>query len=231
MRLAPPEHRAYTYRVIVQPAEPAVDLDTFKLHIKKTSTAEDTILQMYLNAAITYAEKFTRRDFTYRTYETFRDFFPGSGQNEGYYSYGNVPSGSQVYSSGENIGYEIRKSPLVSVEEISYTDSEGNSGVVVLSSVYYNTREDDYSEILTLPGQSWPTNVMNRLQAIRIEFICGMADTTANFLLQHAELSVAIMEIATNLWANRGDCSECSCKNATPPQARMVLMQNRIENM
>ena len=80
MRLAPPSHRAYTYKVTVPPVNGAVSLATFKSHIKKTGSSEDALLQIYLDAAINFAEGFIRRDLITRTYETFRDFFPLSGK-------------------------------------------------------------------------------------------------------------------------------------------------------
>ena len=106
MRLAPPDHRAYTYKVTIAPATGAVPLQTFKDHIKRTNSSEDSLLQVYLDAAIDYAEGFIRRDLITRTYETFRDFFPLPGQNEGYYAFGSIPNRSSISTSfNSNVGF------------------------------------------------------------------------------------------------------------------------------
>ena len=229
MRLAPPQHRAYSYKVVAGPStnpeELAVKLSTFKLHIKVTSASQDALLTLYLQAAIAYAEKKTRRDFVTRTYETFRDFFPLPVQNEGYYTGGAIPSFSNVTTDIGNFGFEIRKSPLLSIGSVEYLQS--GVFVTVSADVYYNTLEDDYSELLLLDGQDWPDDVDLRMQAVKITFNSGFGTEA----VVPQELKEAILLIATALYANRGDCSESGCKDFTPAAAKMILLQNRIENL
>jgi len=231
MRMIPPSHRAYTYKVSVPP-DPnnlAVTLETFKLHIKRTSTAEDTVLKLYLNAAINYAEGFIRRDLITRTYQTFRDFFPLPGGSEGYYvAPYNLPSGPNgVWPTATgNIGFEIRKSPLQSIEVIEYLKNAVFQ--TVATTVYYNTLEADYSEVLTLENQQWPTDADRRLQTIRITFKNGFGDTEANI---PKDIQNAILEHATALWANRGDCDNATAKATLPAAAQATYLQNRLELM
>ena len=227
-------HRAYTYKVLVAPAELPVSLDTFKLHIKRKTSIEDSLLTIYLNAAIEYAEIFTRRCLINRTFRTFRDFFPHPYQNEGYYSFGVIPPGygNYIQTTNINVGFELRKSPLVSVEAIQYWPEGGGGLVTVNSGVYYNTEEEDYSEVLNNTNQEWPTNVLQRLQAVRIDFICGMG---ANESQIAACWKDAILAHATNLWANRGDCGGCPTgsvvKSAVPPSSHDFYLTKRIHNL
>lgn len=229
-RFAPPQHRAYTYKVTVQPAESAVTLATFKEHIKEEgSTDEDALLQRMLNSAIASGEKLTRRDFIQRTYKTFRDFFPFYGQNEGYYTAGFIPSRGRVLTNFDsNVGFEIRKSPLVSVTEIKYQDNK-NVEQTVDASIFYNTVEDDYSEILTNPDQLWPEDVRVTMQVIEITFICGLAANATTFESEHPDLTEAILDHAASMWANRGDCDGKG--NAMPAQSKSIYLQCRIENL
>ena len=213
--------RAFTYKVTVPPANLAVSLDTFKLHIKATSLENDTLLTLYLQAAITYCEQFTRRDLITRTYETFRDVFPGFRGYE-------PPFVNAAITTG-NIGFEIRRSPLQSIEKIEYLVSAVLT--LVDDTIYYNTVETDYSEVLTLEGNSWPTDSDNRLQAIKITFKTGFGDDETDIPDQFQE---AIMAHAAQMWANRGDCdisSSADVKAAVPPASRIIYMQNRIENL
>lgn len=217
-------HRAFTYKVTVAPAVLAVPLATFKLHIKATSLEDDALLTLYLEAAIKYCEQITRRDLITRTYETFRDVFPGVGNIHGIQDIGDL-----VASQNGNIGFEIRRSPLQTIESIEYLVDAVLTPVA--GTVFYSTIEEDYSEVLTLEGQSWPSDTDNRLQAIKITFKTGFGDADTDIPDCYQS---AIMAHAANMWANRGDCdvaSSADVKSAVPPVARIVYAQNRIENL
>lgn len=231
MRIAPAKHRAYTYKITLPPSESAVSLDTLKAHLKITTNDEDVILQMYLDASIRHAENCTKRTFLYTGFDTFRDFFPSPCQNEGYYTAGVIPSlAAGINFSNDNVGFEIRRSPLVTIDNITYTDTS-DATVAVPGTVYYNTLEEDYSEIVTNPGQDWPTDVAKKMQAITISFTAGLAPDSATFEAQQPDLVNAVIQIAANLWANRGDCGDDACGNATPAGARSALMKRRIESL
>ncbi len=230
-KLAPPKRRDYTYTVIIPPTELPVSLQKFKDYIKKPSSTEDSVLTMFLAAATVEAEKLTRRDFIERTYNTFRDFFPAAWQNEGYYSGGFIPSSSQTIKLvDENVGYEIRKSPLVSVSNIEYNDVSGGV-TVVPTAVYYSTVEEDYSEILTNPSQAWPDDLLVRLQTIKITFLCGLSPNRTAFETNHPNLCRAIMSHAMSMWVNRGDCDSDACATAMPASAKSTYLRCRIENL
>lgn len=219
--------RAYSYKVVSQSDKKPVLLPTFKSHIKRANSAEDDLLTLYLNAAISYGEKLTRRDFITKTYETFRDFFPMAFQNEGIYSSGVIPSNAGgVINFGANIGFEIRKSPLVSITSVEYLVSA--AFVTVADTVYYNTVEEDYSEVLTLNGQDWPTDGDVRMQSVKITFDAGFGDCEDDI---PNDLQEAVLAHATALWKHRGDCDESACKSLLPPISRMIYLQNRIENL
>lgn len=234
MRLAPPQSRAYTYKVTVPPAELPVSLEEFKQHINISHDLTDALLTTYLGAATEFAERYTGRCIIVRTINTFRDFFPSACQNEGYYSYGEIPTGANtaIYSQGGNVGFEIRKSPLVAVNEISYIDTSAAS-VIVDTSIYYATFEADYSEVLNNEGFDWPENVARRMQAITIDFDCGLFPDQASV---EACWKVAIMEHAASIWADRGDCGggSCSasdCGKLLPAAAKAFYEQKRIRNI
>lgn len=225
MRMAPVQRRAFTYKVTTPAAALAVSLDDVKLQLHITDDLQNDILTIYINAATIYAEKLTRRDFINRSYTTFRDAFPGVG--EGYYQFGDIPISGNVSVLGGNVGFELRKSALRSITTIKHLVND--LLVTVADSVYYNTVEEDYSEVLTKADQEWPDNTDARLQAIEIVFVAGFgaADTD-----MPKWVTLGIMQHVANLFYNRGDCScEADIKNNLPPAARMLYMQNRIENL
>lgn len=225
MRLAPSQRRAYSYNVTVPVDVPAVTLDNVKSHLKITSSSEDVLLTIYLNAAIDFAEKFTRRDFITRTYETFRDFFPG--MSEGYYQFGQNQALGSLNIGGGNVGFEIRRSPLQSIEKIEYLVSDVLT--LVDSSIYYNTLEADYSEVLTKESGDWPEDADSRLQAITITFKSGFGDEATDM---PAWVTEGILQHVAEMYSNRGDCDfSGGVDKFLPVTARLLYMHNRIENL
>ncbi len=225
MRMPPVAARAYTYKVTEGPAARAVSLETFKLHIKRSSAIEDTLLKTYLDAAIDTAERITKRVFITRAFETFRDYFPVAVQNEGYYSDGFLPSiGSPFGGDSGNFGFELRQSPLQSITSIEYRVL--GSFETLAPTVYYNTVEEDYSEVLTLEGQQWPTNADRRLQSIKITFIAGYGATEADV---PSDIKDAILMHATGMWSDRGDC--CDADSSVPAASKGTYLRNRIESL
>ena len=230
MRFSPPEHRAYSYKVTVAPpaANLPVTLGTVKSYLKITSTADDDLIKIFINAATEFAEGFTRRDFITRTYETFRDFFSDS-VSEGYYTFGENPVlGSAGIKNSGNVGFELRRSPLQSVEQIEYFS--GGSLSTVTASTYYNTVETDYSEVLTVDGADWPDDADRRLQAIKITFKTGFGDSNNDM---PAWVTEGILQHVASMWANRGDCSACGDGTGVlvPAVSKTLYLQNRIENL
>lgn len=208
-------YRAFTYEVTVSPAGLAVPLATFKLHAKPSASTSDALLTLYLESAIKYAEQLTRRDFINRTYKTFRDIFPGSRVFDLY----------SLTNTG-NVGFELRRSKLQSISSVKYLVNDVLT--TVATSVYYNTFENDYSKVLTKPDQTWPTDADNRLQSIEITFVAGFGATDADV---PDCLQQAIMLHATQMLENRGDCDDLNVKDTIPAAAKIIYLQNRIENL
>jgi len=207
--------RAFTYEVITAPAGPAVPLSTFKDHAKTNASVSDLLLTLYLKAATKYGEQLTRRDFVNRTYKTFRDVFPGT----------EVFNLNSLANSG-NVGFELRRSKLQVVNSVKYLKDDVLT--TVATSVFYNTFENDYSKVLTRDNQVWPTDADNRLQAIEIEFVAGFAidDTFVPDCIQEA-----IMLHATQMLQNKGDCDDLNVLDTVPAAAKVIYLQNRIENI
>ena len=210
--------RAYTYNVTEGPDELPVTLQEVKDQLRIFDDDNDDLLTLYIEAATEYAENFTRRHFITRTNTTYRDFFPGAVNYYGYYA-------MYPYYSG-NLGFEIRRSPLQSIETIEYLVQ----GVLTLvdDTVYYNTLQNDYSVVLSRDDQFWPNNADEQLQSILITFKTGIGNTSDDI---PANIQLAIMQIVTAMYENRGDCAVCDCAQFVPPTAKHLLQQIRIENL
>jgi len=214
MPLAPTETRAFSYRVTVAPAVLPVELDDLKLWLKITGNASDDLLNLMLESATEYAEQATGRWFITRTAETYRELFPSVCNAEGYYR--------------ELPAWEIKRSPLQSIEKITYF-SEG-SQLEVDPSVYYNTTETAFSKVLARQGSAgFPGLDEARLQNITIEFKAGYGDTPTEV---PSWAKTAISSHVMAMWANRGDCM-CGDSGGVflPAAAEAVYRQNKIINI
>jgi len=216
--------RAFTYDVVVAPTESPVSLNEVKnaLKIPLSQTAEDELLQVYIESAVDYAEKFTRRYFITRTFRTYRDRFPTGMNSEGFYA----GLGSAFSSS-----FELRRSPLQEIERFEYFVD--GTLTAVPAATYYNTIENDYSELLLADGQRWPTDIDNRLQAIEIEFKAGLGDDADAVYAKAPWVKSGVLAHVANMYANRGDCGDCGDSSGAylPKVARHLYLQNRIENL
>ncbi len=219
LQAAPPNSRAYTYDVTATTPIPTEFRDLVKAQGRIT-TLDNTLVDMYLAAAIECFELKTGRDLFTKTYETFRDFFPRWCLNEGYYSVG-LPFQQDFR---DNNSFLIKRSRFQAIIEIEYDPITAPTvPVIVDSTVYYVSNQSDYSEILTQTGQEWPFDlVVPQEQSIRIRFTCGYGTTLASI---PADVQLGIASYVTWMNENRGDC----CADCDIPAAmKNAISKNRI---
>ncbi len=218
--------RAYPYKVTTPPANGAVSLETFKAHLRITNCNQDEILQIYLNAAITEAELCMGLDLITRTYKTFRDFFP-QYLNEGYYPWGIIPETFNEFPA--NTGFELRRSPFNALVSVEYIAAATSTLTAVPASVYYATASvaGNFSNILNNPGQQWPFDLVSpRQDAIEIVFTSGFDDDESSI---PSDIKTAIVEHASKMFFERGDCSDCS--NSLPAISKGIYAKNKVVNL
>lgn len=192
-------YKPYSYKEIARDSSEAIPLSLVKEHIRLShdNTCEDELIRTYIATARLCFEAFTRRTLITTTYRTYRDIW-------------------------EN-GYELRRSPLQSVESVKYYDTD-NVLQTLDSSNYYVTDEADYSRLIFNDDAVFPT-LKNREQAIQIEFKAGYGDTMADI---PADIRVALLQHIANMYENRGDCEGDFCENLLPSTARLIYSKYKI---
>ncbi len=219
---------APTYEVITQPTELSVTLEELKTWLKipaaNTSFADN--LNEIIPAVTKNAEIYTKRDMIAKTYLTYRDGFvelTDDYYGDGYYR-------SLPFLNNQN-PLELRRTPTQDITSIKYIN-EDDVLTTVDSSVYYFTRTSgsDYSKVLPVPQQFWPTDILrDRLQVVEIEFVAGWPDS-ATLKERWPDLWQAMLTHMAFAFTNRGDCvmsTGCEC-GAAPNQARVVYDQYLI---
>lgn len=133
---------------LVTPAASApIDLATVKAHLRLPSsyTAEDTMLQSYLEAAVKTAEDRTNRALMEQTWRATIDKFPKL--------------------------IRVNKTPLIEVTSVKYYDPDGS--LQTLSSDNYIVDSDGEPwRIIPAPGISFPST-QDRVNAVVITFKAG----------------------------------------------------------
>jgi hypothetical protein len=206
----------WSYFVETPAANLAVPLDEVKLWLKVSGLTLDDEITSLIKSATRTAEQITRREMINKGFRTFRDQFSDYAHSYGTYS-ALIPYGR---TRSYRPGIELRKSSLQSLDSIEYL----KSGVWTLvdSDIYYVTAENEYSRILLVEGESWPTDLDNREQAVRIDFTAGYGADSDSV---PEDLKTAIKMHVANAFANRGDCVE---GRFLPPAARAMYLNNRI---
>lgn len=126
----------------------SISLSQLKDHLRITWSDEDTILGVYLDAAIDFISEYTGRKISQSSQDSYFDFF------------------SDLELIGDN--------PLSVV--VTYIDTDGNEQT--LSDAIYNLKTHKARPYLTLAyGQSWPS-VRYEDAAIRVNYTSGYTSET-----------------------------------------------------
>ena len=188
-----------SYDVSVAPVNLPISLALLKTHLRldSTDTSQDTYLTLIIETVRDFAEKYTKRTMINTTYVTYRDFF--------------VPL---IY---------LRRSQFQSLTSFEYLVDDVLTAVD--SSLYYVTAEKDYSKIALTDGSSYPSDIDDKLQAVKIVFVAGFgADDTS----VPSDLKIAMLNHAATMYENRGDCDQASIMKNLPNTAKEIYDQWRI---
>ena len=149
-----------------------VKIDEARDHLRLHSEDDDDLVSQLILAALDAAESYTRQDFRINSYELLLDKFTDR--------------------------ICLRRNVVSSIASI--TRLVATVVTTVPTSVYYLKRGVQASEVLLQDGQTWPTDVDNREQAIKVVF-----STKAHARLESAKS--AILRLVAHLYENRGDCA------------------------
>ena len=200
--------KAYTYNVTTAAVNKPLKLDTVKnfLKISLSDKSQDDLLNIFIDAATEFGEKYTNRDFINKTYTTFRDDFS---------SFCDI-----------NTTFELRRSRISSVTSIKFLVNDVLT--TVATSIFGFTDVTDYSEIFLKEDQQWPTNVDNIPQAVEIIFVAGYgADETS----VPADVKIALLSHIAFMYENRGDCNTGDIGDKLPLNVRTLYNKLRLINI
>ena len=148
-----PYAQAFTYNLTTPATNQPLTLLQVKEHCRLDllDTSEDDYLNLLIDIATNFGEKYTGRDFINKVYTTFRDNF---------------------YNP-----LLLRRSKVSSITSISYLIN--NVLTVVDPTIYNFTKVNNFSDIFLLNDNVWPDGIDCVPQAVQIIFTAGYgADNT-----------------------------------------------------
>lgn len=196
--------KAYTYNVTTPAATTPVTLAEVKAFLKldASDASEDAFLTMLIEAATESAEKYIGRDLINKGYTTFRDDFVDP--------------------------LELRRSKVSVITSIEYLVSDVFT--LIASTVYGFTDVNDYAQIFLEESQSWPTDIDNLPQAVRILFTSGYGTAGSDV---PSAIRIGLLQHINVMYANRGDCGgDCIGDGGSlPATVKSLYMPFRIMNI
>jgi len=220
-------------QIETQPQAEPVTLTDTKNHLRVSITADDTIIQSYIQAAREDVEAFLSRSLVNKGYRQSLDSFP-------YYtdtvmsqmafppSYYALPRYSTTMWNYSQV-IKLFRSPLVSIQRLSYLSSGDSQwhdlqGASILTwqpgatGDFLFDPDSEPPRIFPLPGQYWPS-VLYVPNAVQIHYTAGYGNDGTNV---PAAARIAVMQQVGNYYEHR--------ETTTPANLREVpaLTQNLL---
>jgi uncharacterized phiE125 gp8 family phage protein len=159
------------FKLKTAPVAEPISTTNAKLFLKVTHATEDTLIANMVKAARQFIEKFTKRSFVTQTWEYYADKFPTE--------------------------IELYYGPVASVTSVKYYDTDGTL-TTLGTSLWQSDLISNPARILPAVDQTWPDTQADRLNAVVVEYIAGVA--TPEDQIVHA-----IYLLLGHIYANRQD--------------------------
>lgn len=210
---------AQPYELETQPTQYPVSVADLRNFLKLNHDRENNLLSQLIATATKQCEDYTKKDFIAKDYITYRDQFGDMGDQPNYV--GSPPTQGYYWASVAPI--VLRKSPLISITEITYLVDGAETTLDPLT--YRIVKKGAYSQIIPTTNNVWAT-ADNVQQAITIKFKAGYGDPKD----VPSDIKSAIMQICADLYTNRGDDSGNRFGDPMPQAAKRILNSYVIPN-
>lgn len=202
---------AKNYILIVPAVSKPITLEEIKSYLRITGSTEDSLLNIFIDSAVSAFEACSNIDLMNKTYKAYLDSFPF----DDFFCF------SQLNTCYNYPILTLPRGKVSSIVQIQYY-KDGNL-VTFDSSKYRLLESTSFGKLTTTENNSYPTNADCIRQAVEITFVSGFGDTAADI---PSDIKIALMSYIANLYENRGDCNGCGISN--PPQFSKACMRYKI---
>ena len=165
------------FKLITAPAVEPVTVEELRSQLRITSTSQDTMLGVLIEAARQHVEDYLRYSLLSATWELYLDSFPAAGDC--------------IY---------IQKSPVSSVTSLKYYASDGTLTTLTENTDYAVDLISKPCRIYEAYGTYWPTPRLIK-NAVIVKFVAGYAsaDAVPDVIRQ------AVLMFASTMYENPAD--------------------------
>lgn len=188
--------------LVAAPVNTPITLAELKLHCNVTFSEDDTLLAIYLNSATALCEQILQRKCITQTWKMFLDYWP-----------------SQI---------KVLFGDLQSVTHVKYTDTD-DTQETFSSDYYYVDTSSVPGRIVLKDQQTWPTDTLNAVNPIEIQFVTGYGDASTDV---PDDIRNAILLTASHFYENRENFIVSNVQSMTiesiPWTASTLLSGHRV---
>jgi uncharacterized phiE125 gp8 family phage protein len=140
-------------KLITAPTTLPVTVAEAKLHCRVDTSADDTLIEAYIKAAVDKCEHYTGRALMAQTWRLTLDEFPEA--------------------------FELTRIPVASITSVKYFNSAGTE-TTMSSGDYALDNASDFNSAYVVPayGGAWPTARV-QTNAVQVNFVAGYADAAS----------------------------------------------------
>ena len=191
----------YDLDILTLPTSEPVELDDLKLHLRVDEDDEDVLISALLKAAREYCERYTRRVFLETELSFTFDDFPSDRR-----------------------WFYLPRSPLISIEQILYYDTDGVQQTLNSSLYYTDIGKETPARVILDPDEfDWPDTQSYRASSVQVDFKAGYKtpDGTADCVPE--AINAAIKLLVGHWYENREGVVIGTISNKVPMTVNMLL--------
>lgn len=157
--------------LVTPPSIEPIDIQEARDHLRVVSDDEDTLIEALIKVARELAEVQSGRCFISQTWRATYNEFPGFPVSPSLWS-------NSVASRADRVGFDLPRSPVISVSSVKYTDEAGVEQTMP-STDYTLISDEAAARVILAYGKSWPT-ARDEENAVRIQFVAGYGSNKEN---------------------------------------------------
>jgi uncharacterized phiE125 gp8 family phage protein len=184
-------------RDLTQPAAEPVTLAQAKSHLRVDFSDDDSLIETYISASRTLAEKMTRRAFFNRDVQLTLDHFP--------MSWSETVSPAERHPAIDwfnRFAIRLPKPSCVTVKSIKFQDGSG-SLITLNPSSYVVDSNSEPARIVPAPSMAWPCPAVCLPGSITVLYTAGTYGDGVEVNSTPANVVAAILLLLGHLYENR----------------------------
>lgn len=198
--------------VITPPVNSPVSLADAKVHLRVDGTDEDTLIQLYIDAATQSAQDFLKRALITQTLEMTMDGFVESAKLDLVWE-GTLTGYRQDIEGFSDI-IDVWRAPIQSVTSITTFDDDNASTVYASANYELDAKK---GRIYLNQNNVWPTDLRD-YAGVKVRYVAGYGDDPADV---PADIRMAILQHVSQMYERCGVCE-------MPAACRQLLGGKRL---